>query len=149
MEETLIDPCGMNCGICTGYLAGKYDMASQGVKMRTCAGCRAKRNNPCAFVKKCELLKSKKVQYCYECTKFPCESLKRLDIRYKQHYHMGEIENHIFLKENGMEKFLEREEEKWKCPECGGVISCHDGICYGCGVEKLKVLDDFHRWTND
>ena len=37
-----------------------------------------------------------------------------------------------------LSEFLEREEEKWKCPECGGTICCHDGICYSCGLKKLK-----------
>ena len=149
MEETLIGPCGMNCGICSSYLAGKYDVMTHGIKVRYCPGCRPKRNKSCAFSKRCELLKNKQVTYCFECGKFPCESVKRLDKRYTRHYHMSEIENLRFIKENGMKKFLEREEERWKCPECGGVISCHNGICYSCGVEKLKVIDDFRRWTND
>jgi hypothetical protein len=29
MEEKLIAPCGMNCGICSGYLALKHDIKSK------------------------------------------------------------------------------------------------------------------------
>ena len=149
MEESLIGLCGMNCGICSGYLAEKNDLMNKGIKVRYCAGCRSKKNNFCAFVKKCELLAKKLVTYCYECGNFPCEKLTSLDKRYRQHYHMSEIDNLKHIKENGMKKFLEREEGKWKCPECSGVICCHDGICYTCGLEELKAIDKFHRWTNE
>ena len=149
LEEGLIAPCGMNCNICSSYLAMKNDVMGQGIKVRGCAGCRPRRNKPCSFTKRCDLLKNKQVKFCYECSQFPCEKLKSLDRRYVAHYHMSEIENLNYIKENGMEKFLEREGEKWRCPECGGVISCHNGICYSCGREKLKVLDEFRRWTRD
>jgi len=140
MEKSLIAPCGMNCNICVGYLAMKNDLNSQGVKERYCAGCRYKSGKLCAFQKRCELLKTGQVKYCYECDKFPCENLEPLNKRYSTNFHMSMIENHTYIKEHGMEMFLEKEAEKWKCPECGGVISCHNGICYSCGIEKLKSL---------
>jgi hypothetical protein len=40
IREKLIAPCGMNCGICSGYLASKYDIESKGIKMPYCIGCR-------------------------------------------------------------------------------------------------------------
>lgn len=42
---------------------------------------------------------------------------------------MSMIENLVFIRDHGIEKFLEKEEEKWKCPECGEVIYCHNGLC--------------------
>ena len=41
--------------------------------------------------------------------------------------------NLAFIGENGIEKFLQREKVRWTCSDCGGVISVHDGLCYGCG----------------
>lgn len=58
------------------------------------------------------------------------------------------IENLENIKENGMKMFLEREAEKWRCPECGGVICCHNGICYNCGLEKLKLKRVVFRWED-
>jgi hypothetical protein len=150
MDEVLIAPCGMNCGICSGYLALKNDVKSRGVRMTYCTGCRP-RNKQCAFLKKrCETLLNGQVQYCYECESYPCERLRHIDKRYfLSAFRMSMIENLEYIKEHGIEKFLKKEEKKWKCPECGGVICCHNGICFSCGLEKLKNKKKIYRWEDD
>jgi hypothetical protein len=149
MDELLIAPCGMNCAICSGYLAMKNDLKSTGIMKTYCAGCRPRGKN-CAFLKKkCDLLANGRVQYCYECEEFPCRRLRDLDKRYRTFYRMSMIENLEYIRDNGIEKFLEKEAEKWKCPECGGVICCHNGICFSCGLEKLKNKKNKYRWTDD
>ena len=149
MDEILIAPCGMNCGLCSNYLALKNDIKSKGIKIPYCAGCRP-RGKQCAFFKKrCAKLMSGKVQYCFECNEFPCKNLEHIDKHYQERYKMSMIENLNYIKEHGMEKLLEREEEKWRCPECGGTICCHNGICFSCGVEKLKAKKKIYRWTDD
>lgn len=148
MNEELIAPCGMNCGVCSSYLALVNDVKSRGVRMPYCAGCRPRGKN-CAFLKKqCLLLMSGEVQYCYECGDFPCRNLQHIDKRYRTFYHMSMIDNLGFIRLNGIQRFLEKEEEKWHCPECGGVISCHNGICFNCGLEKLKNKEKRYRWDD-
>jgi len=133
LNEKLIAPCGMNCGICRGYLREK----------NKCPGCASddpyKRsyNRECT-VRNCKTIKNNDSGFCYECSDFPCKRLKQLDKRYTTKYSMSMLENLGIIKEKGIGVLLAREEEKWKCPECGGIISCHNGICYSCGVEKLK-----------
>jgi hypothetical protein len=148
MNEEMIAPCGMNCGVCSSYLAMKNDLKKKGILRSYCAGCRPRGKN-CAFMKKaCEKLGNGLVQYCYDCEEFPCRRLKRLDKRYRTFYHMSMIDNLGFIKLNGIQRFLEKEEEKWRCPECGGVISCHNGICFSCGLEKLKNKKRRYRWED-
>lgn len=148
MNEELIAPCGMNCGICSGYLAYKHDVKSKGIRMPYCLGCRP-RDKKCAFLKKrCNLLLSGEVQYCYECSNYPCESLNHIDKRYRSLYRMSMIENLEFIKKNGINQFLEKEKERWKCPNCGGVISCHNGICFDCGLDILKNKRNIYRWDD-
>ena len=149
MNEELIAPCGMNCGICSGYLALKHDVKSKGIRMPYCAGCRP-RDKKCAFLKKgCDLLLNGQVQYCYECQEFPCERLSHIDKRYRDRYRMSMIENLEYIRENGSIRFLEKEEEKWKCPECGEVICCHNGVCFNCGLDKLIDRAKLYRWQDD
>jgi hypothetical protein len=148
MEEILIAPCGMNCGLCSSYLAMEHDLKKKGVHKTYCAGCRPRGKN-CAFMKKsCELLGNGLVRFCYECADFPCRRLKRLDKRYRTKYHMSMIENLEYIRDRGMVAFLERETEKWRCPDCGGVVCCHNGVCFSCGLEKLRNREHLYRWTS-
>jgi hypothetical protein len=146
MKEELIAPCGMNCSLCSGYLAFTHQVKSKGVRTSYCTGCRP-RGKTCAFLKKkCERLLSGSVRYCYECPQFPCVRLLNLDKRYRTLFRMSMVENARFIKEKGMIEFLAREEQKWRCPQCGDVICCHNGICYNCGLAKLKAKKLKYRW---
>jgi len=144
----LISPCGMNCELCANFLSLKNDLKSKGVMIPYCPGCRP-RNKKCAFLKKrCKNLMNNKVEFCYQCNNFPCDNLKKIDKRYNTYFKMSMIENLNFIKENGIDKFLDKEYEKWKCPRCGEYISCHNGICFKCGVDMLKQKKKRYRWED-
>jgi hypothetical protein len=145
MKEDLIAPCGMNCAVCVSYLAMKNDLKKKGFAKSYCAGCLPRGKN-CAFLKKsCRLLGEGLVRFCYECEDFPCRRLKGLDKRYRTSYHMSMIENLEFIKQNGVAEFLEKESSKWLCPQCGGTISCHNGLCLNCSLEVLRQKPTY-RW---
>ena len=144
--ESLIAPCGMNCGICSSYLALKYDVKQKGIKIPYCAGCRP-RGKLCSFLKKrCSLLSKNAIQYCFQCQEFPCDNLIGIDRRYRLLFHMSMVENNVSIKEKGIEAFLKEQDEKWKCPECGEVICCHNGVCFNCGIEILTNKKQKYRW---
>ena len=146
MEEELIAPCGMNCAIYSAYLAYQYDIKSKGIKMPYCEGCRP-RDKQCAFLKKrCELLLNRQVKYCYECSSFPCTNLSHIDKRYRTHHKMSMIENLKCIRDINIDRLLAREEGKWKCPECDGVICCHNGICFNCCLDILRQRKQKYRW---
>lgn len=145
-EIDLIAPCGMNCTLCSSYIAFKNDIKNKGVKMPYCSGCRP-RNKKCAFLKKrCDLILNNEVRFCYECEKFPCQYLQHIDKRYRLNYRMSLIENLEFIREKGINKFLEKENKKWRCSYCDGYISCHNGLCFNCSLEKLKHKKKLYRW---
>ena len=138
MNSDLIAPCGMNCAICSAYLARKHDLKKQGVWRGYCAGCRPQGKNCALLKKRCERLSNGSAQFCFECAEYPCTSLKRLDKRYRENYHMSMLENLSFIKEQGIDAFLLEEKERWRCSKCGGTITCHGGLCYQCDLEDLK-----------
>jgi hypothetical protein len=125
----LIAPCGMNCGICIAF----FGYTLNGKKRKhTCKSCRL-RNTQCAFIKKqCVKLAANQIEYCFECTDFPCENLTTLDKRHRTKYGMSMIENLKYIQTNGIQQFLKHEEERWKCPSCGGIICEQNKICYSC-----------------
>jgi hypothetical protein len=150
-DPELIAPCGMNCGLCSAYLAMRADVRAKGVRMPYCKGCRP-RDKRCAFLKKrCNLLLEGKVEFCYECEQLPCENLQHLDERYRKRFRMSMVENLRAIEERGIEAFLEEQGERWRCPECGGTICCHNGICFTCGLERLRMREraQLYRWDKD
>ncbi|NCB52889.1 MAG: DUF3795 domain-containing protein [Clostridia bacterium] len=148
MDEALIAPCGMNCAVCVSYLAMKNDLNRQGFKRVYCEGC-IPRGKYCLHMgDRCEALRLGLVRFCYECKEFPCKRLKALDKRYRTKYHLSMIENLQFIKEHGIEEFLRKEKEKWSCPECGGAICCHNGLCLSCKADKLRKNKKY-RWDKE
>jgi rubrerythrin len=63
----------------------------------------------------------------------PCKNLTHLDNRYRERYGMSMVENLKMLKAKGMDEFLKKQEEKYRCPNCGDVVCVHDGKCCNCG----------------
>jgi hypothetical protein len=126
--EGMIAPCGMNCGLCIGHLRIKN---SCGGCLGTAVihkpdGCRS-----CSVVT-CEHLAETKSGFCYECPKYPCRRLKTLDQRYSTKYGMSMCMNLAFIKEHGLENFLQAEQNKWTCPNCGSGLSVHRDNCLQC-----------------
>lgn len=148
-EKDLIAPCGMNCSLCIAYIFNKHDLNKEGFKKKYCTGCIARGKN-CTFAlgKKCDLIGNGKIRFCYECDKFPCDGLKRLDKRYKTKYHLSMIDNLNYIKEKGIEKFIDKEKENWHCETCGESICCHNGLCLNCQIDILKQNKKY-RWNND
>jgi hypothetical protein len=140
-EIDLIAPCGMNCGVCSAYLAMKngVTVAPDGKKAAWCQGC-LPRGRGCTMNKSggCQKLMTLSVRFCYECKEFPCDANMHWDKVYREKYNASPVENLKYIKKNGIDKFLELQREKWKCPDCGGVISCHNGVCYQCEAEKQR-----------
>jgi ribosomal protein L32 len=62
---------------------------------------------------------------------------------------MSLIENLNFIKVNGVKSFLEEQEKTWKCPKCGEMICCHNGICFKCGIERLFHEKAKYRWNDE
>jgi len=61
---------------------------------------------------------------------------------------MSFIDNLNFIKEHGIDKFLTKQREDWKCPDCDEVICCHNGICFNCSLEELKNKKKAYRWED-
>ncbi len=133
LEDTvLIAPCGMNCGVCIACLR----------KTSKCPDCNGEdthklptRKN--CIIKNCE--KKGKSGFSFECREYPCKRLKQLDKRYRTNYAMSMIENLESIKEIGLRAFIEKENERWRCIKCGGVIYVHRGYCLSCGPIANQV----------
>jgi hypothetical protein len=120
IRKSLIAPCGMNCAICRAFLREK----------NPCNGCRsAELNKPKTRVHcHLRLCDQRTGDFCYACAEFPCDRLKRLDLRYRTRYGMSEIKNLQYIRDNGIRKFLKSEGERWISEE--GILCVHDRKYY-------------------
>lgn len=146
MKDNLIAPCGMNCALCIAYQFKEKDLNKRGFRKGYCPGCLPRGKNCTHMGSRCDLLGNGEVRFCFECEVYPCKMLKALDKRYRTKYHMSMIQNLDYIKENGVDRFLEAEEEKWLCPDCGGTICCHNGLCLNCNLDTL-LQNKKYRWN--
>ena len=132
MEPELVAPCGMNCNVCSAYLAFSSGIPKKRGKINHCKGCLPREKN-CAFLKKhCSKIGDGKLRFCFECSTFPCERLEKIDARYRERYGISFIENLKEIEKKGVDGFLRVQKKVFECDKCGGTISVHNGKCYGC-----------------
>ena len=116
ITQNLIAPCGMNCGICKGYLREK----------NLCPGCKyIKESKPKTRVKcRLRICAKRTGKFNCNCPEFPCDRLRHLDKRYRTTYGMSEIENLEFIREEGIRRFVAKERKRWISEK--GIFCVHD-----------------------
>ena len=128
--KDLIAPCGLDCSLCRHYLEND----------RYCQGCRGPKEYKYSYCKErceimnCEKWQSGKYQFCIECPDFPCPATQEKEDRYQTKYVLKEspYTNMRKIRDAGIEQFMKEEKAQWTCPQCGGVICVHTGVCRGC-----------------
>jgi ribosomal protein L40E len=144
ITKDLIAPCGMNCAICSKYLA-----YANNLKRSQCIGCRP-RNNKCTYLfEKCPGSNSTlkgitKAIFCYECDKFPCKQINSMDKRYRNNYKMSVIENLDYINSMGIDKFIKNQYKKYSCLKCGGLFSIHNRKCFKCDT-ITRLVEKFDK----
>lgn len=143
ISKELIAPCGMNCAVCSRYLAYKNNF-----RKSQCGGCRPE-NKKCTYLfEKCSGLNSKlegstKANFCFECDQYPCKQINRMDDRYRKNYLMSIKENLENIKVKGIDTFIHEQYKKYECPKCGQLISIHNRKCFKCDeVTRLVEKSD-------
>ena len=104
----------MNCSLCRAYLRSRDP----------CPGCLSlspDRPRTACRLRQCD---RRTGPYCFSCAAFPCGRLTKLDARYRARYGMSEIENLEYIRDFGMEAFLENERRRWF--ESNRVFCVHD-----------------------
>jgi hypothetical protein len=138
----LIAPCGLNCAVCSRYLA-----YLNGLDRSQCPGCRVQ-NQACTYLfEKCTGINNgptAQARFCFECDQYPCPGIERMDKRYRTQYGMSIKENLEQIREMGLETMLEIQVQQHRCGRCGGLISVHNRKCFQCDpvtrlIEKRNI----------
>ena len=142
ISEELIAPCGMNCAICSRYLAYLNKL-----NRSQCVGCRPGKKQCTYLFEKCTGINHSAkgdVSFCFECDQYPCKQINRVDARYRKNYSMSMKENLACIQKKGMGKYLKEQYSKYRCSKCGELLSIHNRKCFKCDtitrlVEKQDI----------
>jgi Protein of unknown function (DUF3795) len=115
---SLVAPCGIDCGICELYTCRDdarlfSALMARGIPMDKipCDGCRSIEGNCPVIKEECETYKcvaEKKVEFCVECSEFPCTKLQPSSKRADVLPHNMKVYNLCTIKRDGVEGFVEK-----------------------------------------
>lgn len=146
IKKELLAPCGLYCGVCAIYIAHKdnnlkfkeaiaksrvYNAFVNTIEDVKCSGCQSENIDEIfGYCRKCKIrdcVKKNNYISCYECKDSPCKWLERFPIPVGRKVIIRALP---YWKEHGSLKWIEHEENRYKCPECGnslyrGAIKCN------------------------
>ena len=144
----LVGICGLYCGTCPSYLAyRKNDMEllekmsrerGYSIEELRCDGCLSdKVASHCVDCRHGfrKFSAEKQVTWCFECTDFPCQRLRDFtDVHVVNgiSHHERIIDEDEYMREHGIEPWMEKQEAAAKCPECGETLYWHVRECGNC-----------------
>ncbi len=66
-----------------------------------------------------------------------------MDERYRKNFNMSIKQNLERIRTIGIRKFIREQYKNHRCPDCGGLISVHNGKCFHCDtITRLVVVTD-------
>ena len=164
--EHLAAACGTYCGACPAYLAKHGEDAEIKKKRQKisssgptkalkgippsnwmngllCDGCLSG-GQLAAHCQRCNIrlcaLNKQKNSRCSDCEELPCNRITNL-MNMGNYLHRDEyLPNLEKIREMGVQKWVQYEEERWRCPQCGLPMSWYDAECIGCGTKRSAQL---------
>ena len=160
--EHLAGACGIYCGACPAYIAKHSDDEQIKIKLQKglssgatkppkgippskwmeglrCDGCLSG-GKLAAHCQRCDIrlcaLGKQNNARCSDCEELPCHRITNL-IDMGGYLHRKEyLPNLKKIREMGVQKWVQYEEERWRCPQCGLPMSWYDPECAGCGAKR-------------
>ena len=152
VNPDLVAPCGLYCGVCAIYIAhrdnnqkfkerlvslykgevtGKGNLPNSenlSIEDIQCCGCLS--DDLFMHCRQCQIrdcTKQKGYTGCHECDEFPCQHIENFPMTVGKKVILRAIP---YWREVGTEKWIQDEEARYICPECGnkvfrGVIKCN------------------------
>ncbi len=134
VKKELLAPCGLYCGVCAIYMADRddnqkfkerlvkiYRPFTKSIEDVQCTGCMSD-GVIFGYCQSCPIrdcVKGKSFESCHQCNEFPCKFIKRFPIPVGKKVILRAIPE---WRELGTEKWVEAEEKRYHCPECGNPL---------------------------
>jgi len=146
VKKELLSPCGLYCGVCSIYIAHRdnntkfkqvllpiYKAFAKSVDDIACTGCLSDSTvfpvcRVCSIKKCC---KEKGIEGCFQCDDFPCKFIDNFPIPVGKKVILRAIP---YWSKHGTEKFIDEEEKRYHCPECGNPLFRGAKRCNNCKI---------------
>ncbi|MEW6112446.1 MAG: DUF3795 domain-containing protein [Thermodesulfobacteriota bacterium] len=140
INQALLSPCGLYCGVCGIYVAHREGNEKFKEKLApvygctpeeiACDGClgttRFKYCQTCP-IRSCA--EGKSYEGCHQCNDFPCQFIENFPVEVGKQVIMRAIP---YRRSVGTEKWVEDEEKRYSCPECGNQLFRGAKRCRSC-----------------
>ena len=141
--------CGIFCGACDTLIANEQGgvavLAREWKRTQDelkCRGCKTDVNS--VFCRNCEIRRCaqlKRVEFCCECSAYPCERL--VAFRNDKHpHHSVVLRNLDEVRSTDSARWLALQRQRWSCPSCGARCSWYDRKCVSCGAALRNCEDE-------
>jgi len=151
INPNLIAPCGLYCGVCAIYIAhrdnnqkfkerlvnlyqGKLPNSEKlSIEDIKCRGCSS--DELFMHCRQCEIracTKGKGYTGCHQCDEFPCQYIEKFPMAVGKKVILRAIP---YWREVGTEKWIQDEEARYICPECGNKVFRGAVKCNQCKVK--------------
>lgn len=151
LNPDCIPPCGLYCGVCRIYAATQAgdlaylqrlfkiyarrmpQLASATPHDLLCDGCLSTRRY--IFCRQCAIrdcARQKELRGCHQCADFPCALIDAFPIPVGRQVILRAIP---FWREHGTQAWVQSEEQRYHCPECGGRLFRGDTNCRHCQAQ--------------
>lgn len=133
--------CGVYCGACPMMLDTKIDRFG---KDEQCYGCKSEK--PTGFCATCGIkacAQKMGFEFCYQCDELKsCDLMSRFVSDEQYPYGKCVFKNMERIRDEGLPKWLEDQEKRWTCPDCGTTRSWYHRTCPRCGHAVANYQSD-------
>lgn len=142
VDKRLLAPCGLYCGVCAILIAHRDDNAKfkerlvnvyglKSVDEVRCQGCLS--DDLFMYCQVCPIrncCEEKGIEGCHRCDEFPCRFIEEFPMPVGKKVIMRAIPTWKVL---GTDRFVEEEEKRYRCPNCGYPLFRGAQRCRDCG----------------
>ena len=141
MDYILHGYCGMYCGACPNLWATK---AGINTAAQECYGCKSEK--PTEYCSTCGIkacARRKGYEFCGQCDEWmACEFMQKFISNTQYPYGQCVLKNMQMIREDGLPQWLEIQDKRWRCKNCGTLHSWYHETCPQCGQAVANYKED-------